>query len=64
MRLTVDYDKCQGHTVCSWAAPNVIRLADDDGRALVDNPEVPPEEFENVRRAVAGCPENALTISE
>jgi ferredoxin len=64
VRLTVDYERCQGHTLCAWAAPAVIRLADDDGRAIVDDPEVPPEHEEAVRAAVANCPENALVITE
>jgi ferredoxin len=64
MRLTVDDDRCQGHTLCAWAAPDVIRLADDDGRALVDDENVPPEHEQSVRAAVANCPENALVITE
>ena len=64
MRLTVDYEKCQGHTLCAWAAPAVIRLGDDDGRAVVDDPNVPPEQEEAVRRAVANCPESALILDE
>lgn len=64
MRLTVDYDRCEGHTLCAWAAPDVIRLADDDGRAIVDDPEIDPEHEEAVRSAVANCPEQALVITE
>jgi ferredoxin len=64
MRLSVDYERCQGHTLCAWAAPEVIRLADHDGRAVVDQPEIPPEHQESVRRAVANCPENALVVEE
>ena len=64
MRLRVDYDRCQGHTLCAWAAPAVIRLADEDGRAVVDDPVVPADQHEAVRRAVANCPENALIIDE
>ena len=64
MRLAVDYDRCQGHTLCAWAAPAVIRLADDDGRAIVDDPVVPPPHEDAVRVAVANCPENALVITE
>lgn len=64
MRLAVDYERCQGHTLCAWAAPAVIRLADDDGRAIVDDPVVAPEHEAAVRAAVANCPENALVIAE
>ena len=62
--MRVDYDRCQGHTLCAWAAPAVIRLADEDGRAVVDEPVVPADQHEAVRRAVANCPESALVIEE
>lgn len=64
MRLTVDYSRCQGHTLCAWSAPAVIRLGDDDGLAYVDDPEVPADQEEAVRRAVANCPENALVLDD
>jgi ferredoxin len=64
MRLYVDDDKCQGHTLCAWAAPDVVRLGDDDGHAIVDEPRVPPEHEEAVRRAVLNCPEGALRIDD
>lgn len=64
MRLTVDYSRCQGHTLCAWSAPDVIRLGEDDGRAIVDNADIDPEHADAVRRAAANCPEGALVIEE
>lgn len=62
MRITIDETRCQGHTLCAWAAPAVIRLSDVDGRAIIDDPNVPPEHEAAVRAAVANCPENALAL--
>ena len=64
MRIAVDADVCQGHTLCAMNAPDLFELDDDDGhsRALVD--EVPPGQEAAARLAVAGCPERAITLSE
>ena len=64
MRVTVDADMCQGHTLCAWAAPDVFRLGDDDGHAYVDNPDVPHQHEQAVRNAAINCPEGAIKISE
>jgi ferredoxin len=64
MRVAVDPDRCQGHTLCAWAAPDVFRLRDVDGHAFVDTPEVPTARHDAVRNAALNCPEGAITISE
>jgi ferredoxin len=64
MKVAVDPDKCQGHTLCAWAAPTVFRLGDDDGHAYVDDPDVAPEHEPAVRKAALNCPEGAISISE
>ena len=64
MRIAVDADVCQGHTLCAMNAPDLFELDDDDGhaRALVD--VVPPAHEAAARLAAAGCPERAITLSE
>jgi ferredoxin len=64
MKVSVDAEKCQGHTLCAWVAPDVFRLGDDDGHAYVDDPDVPAEHEQAVRNAVINCPEGAITITE
>ena len=64
MKVAVDPEKCQGHTLCAWAAPDVFRLGDVDGHAYVDDPDVAPEHEHAVRKAALNCPEGAITISE
>lgn len=62
MRVSVDADHCQGHTMCKMAAPAVFQLDDVDGHAYVPVDEVPMEQQERVRQAVASCPERAISL--
>jgi ferredoxin len=64
LRVHIDPDVCQGHTLCNMAAPHLFLLREEDGHAYVADPEVAPEDEELVRRAVASCPEGAITIDE
>jgi ferredoxin len=64
MRVHVDADRCQGHTLCNMVAPELFKLAEDDGHAYVDGDVVPARLEEAARRAVQGCPEQAITVSD
>jgi ferredoxin len=64
MQVRIDPDVCQGHTLCALAAPRIFLLRDDDGHAYVESSEVPAEFHDLVRRAVATCPEGAISIDE
>ncbi len=62
MRVVVDPDRCQGHTLCYGVAPELFELGEDDGHAIVKVDEVPVELTEAARRAVQGCPEGAIRL--
>jgi ferredoxin len=64
MRVQVDANLCQGHTLCALAAPAVFLLNDADGHAYVLAEELPAELRPLVERAVAGCPESAIAVSD
>ncbi len=64
MRVHVDPDVCQGHTLCALAAPQIFLLREEDGHSYVDDPEVPAGLEDAVRKAVATCPEGAISIEE
>jgi len=61
MKPHVDDDRCRGHGVCWSLCPDVFDLT-DDGYAVVLTSEVPGEFEEAVETAVAGCPEQAITV--
>ena len=64
MRVSVDPDKCQGHTACAMAAPDVFGLDDEDGHSHVLLPEVPAHLEAAVRTAHLNCPERAVLLSD
>ena len=63
MKISVDYDLCQGHAVCQSEAPAVFAVEDKGQVRLLD--ESPPDEVRaQVEMAVKYCPTHALKIVE
>ena len=62
MRVRVDPELCQGHTLCALAAPDVFHFDDEDGHAFVPDAEVPDGREAAVTRAAATCPEGAIVL--
>ena len=60
--MSVDPDLCQGHARCWEICPEVFAL-DDEGYAVVVQPDVPDELHPKAREAVANCPERAITAT-
>ena len=59
MRIAADRDVCIGSGMCVMTAPEVFDQ-DDDGVVVVRAGEVPEQEVDRARRAVANCPSGAL----
>ena len=64
MRISVDPERCQGHTLCSMTAPELFTISDIDGHSSVTMTDVPAELRDKARRAALGCPEEAIVITE
>jgi ferredoxin len=64
MQVHIDPDVCQGHTLCALAAPEIFLLREEDGHAYVTSADVPSGQEDIVRKAVATCPEGAISITE
>ena len=64
MRVHVDPEKCQGHNRCYALAPELFDVDDLGNTFELNGGEVPPRLEDKARRAVANCPEYAITISE
>lgn len=62
MKVRVDGQRCQGHTLCSMIAPDAFVLDDVDGTASPASELVPPDQEDAVREAVQSCPEQAISI--
>ena len=64
MKVRVDPERCQGHTLCNMAVPEVFQLRENDGHAWVLFDRVPPHLEHKVRDAAQTCPENAIVVEE
>lgn len=62
MKVSVDGQRCQGHTLCSMIAPDSFELDDVDGHASPVNELVPDDQQDRVREAAHSCPEQAIVI--
>ncbi|GAB2960698.1 ferredoxin [Streptomyces pseudoechinosporeus] len=62
MKVSVDPERCQGHTLCAMIAPKAFQLDEIDGHSSAVSEEVPIDQEEDVREAVHSCPERAISI--
>jgi ferredoxin len=63
MKVRIDPELCQGHTLCAMTAPELFALRDEDGHGYALGDEVPPELEEKAREAARSCPEQAIVLS-
>jgi ferredoxin len=61
MRLVIDLNACAGHGRCYAEAPDLVE-ADDEGRGVVLQTEVPKAMHHQARLAAEGCPEHAVRL--
>ena len=64
MKVWVDSERCQGHTLCAMIAPDSFQLSDIDGSSSAVNEVVPSDQQDRVREAALSCPEQAITITD
>ncbi len=63
MKVKVDFDRCESNALCEALAPDVFEIDDDDYLQLKQE-DVDGEAVEPVRRAVAACPRQAISLVE
>ncbi|MFB4298608.1 ferredoxin [Actinomadura sp. NTSP31] len=63
MKVRVDPEVCQGHTLCAMNAPDLFTLRDEDGHAYAVGEEVPAGKEDLARDAARTCPEQAIVLS-
>jgi ferredoxin len=64
LRVHVDPEKCQGHNRCYNLAPELFDVDDFGSSTERGDGTVPADLADKARRAVANCPEFAISISE
>lgn len=60
MRLVVDLNRCQGYAQCAFLAPDVFTMHGEE--SLLYDPEAEEKRRDDVARAVAACPVQAITV--
>jgi len=63
VKVRVDQERCQGHTLCAMIAPKAFQLDDIDGHSTPIAEDVPVDQEDAVREATHSCPEQAIFIS-
>jgi ferredoxin len=63
MKVRVDPERCQGHTLCAMIAPEMFELDEVDGHSSPLSEEVPADQEARVAEAVRSCPEQAISTS-
>ena len=61
MKIVIDDGLCTGHGLCYAAAPMLLG-PDERGYGIVLQAELDAAGIERARRAVASCPEQAVSI--
>jgi len=64
MKVSIDEDKCCGAGQCVMLAPEVFDQRDDDGVAVLIDPEPPERLHPTVREAAGVCPAAAIQLGE
>lgn len=64
MKVTLDQDNCVASGQCVLTAPDVFDQRDEDGIAVLLEPEPPAERLADVHQAAAVCPALAITVAE
>jgi ferredoxin len=62
VKVRVDPERCQGHTLCAMIAPKMFELDEIDGHSSPVSEEVPADQEDKVAEAVRSCPEQAISI--
>lgn len=62
MKVVVDLATCQGYAQCAFLAPDAFRIYGEE--ALLYDPQPDDELTEQVRRAAAACPVQAIAVEQ
>jgi ferredoxin len=62
MKVRVDPELCQGHTLCAMTAPDIFTLSEIDGHAQVVDENLAADQETVAKEAVRSCPEQAISL--
>lgn len=62
--IELDHAECIVSGMCASVAPDLFRVADDNSKIIVLQPQVSPELVEDAINAELCCPVEAITVHE
>ncbi|MEU2712185.1 ferredoxin [Streptomyces sp. NPDC007205] len=62
MRVVVDLSRCEGYAQCAFLAPDAFRMHGEE--ALMYDPQPDDVQREQVLRAAAACPLQAILVDQ
>lgn len=62
MKITVDWNLCEAHGQCEFAAPDVFTINDEGVLELNETPD--ESERARVEQAIRRCPTRALSLAK
>jgi ferredoxin len=60
--ISIDRSRCVGSGNCAYWAPGVFDLDDEEGLAVVLDPEA--SDLDHIRAAERGCPTQAIRVED
>jgi ferredoxin len=63
MKVRVDPERCQGHTLCAMRAPGLFELSEIDGHSSAVSGDIPAGQEAGALEAARSCPEQAISLS-
>lgn len=64
VRVSIDGETCSGHGRCYVLSPALFTDDDEGYGQVVGDGDVPSDLIEDAERAVSGCPERAVALSD
>jgi ferredoxin len=63
VRVIADYERCEGHGMCTFQAPDIFELDDDGGLVHhFEGADLPTDQTDSASSAVSACPVAALRL--
>lgn len=64
MKVQINYDRCEGHSICVRLAPSVFAIGDDDEQVRVIDENPGEAVRDDVILAAKRCPIQAIVLTD
>jgi ferredoxin len=64
MKVNIDSERCSGTGVCEETCPEIFRVDDNSGIAVIQRKEFDKKDEECISEAAENCPNQAIIVEE